>query len=128
KPLIKYMKLFTALVVLTGGVMITAFSHCAKSNSNHGGSTTNTDTTGTSGPDSLTYVYKTGTEGYSCFRIPAIIRTKKGTLLAFAEGRKNSCGDNGDINMVVKRSLNNGVTWDTTITVWNDAKNTCGNP
>src|SRR4051794_33168927 len=42
--------------------------------------------------------------GYSCYRIPAIVRTLRGTLLAFAEGRKDNCGDAGDIDIVVKRS------------------------
>jgi sialidase-1 len=121
------MKLFTGVLALAGIAMIAAFGHCGKSSSNGNGPRTDT-TAGTPTTDTLTYVYKTGTESYSCFRIPAIVRTKKGTLLAFAEGRKNSCSDNGDINLVVKRSLNNGITWDTTITVWNDGKNTCGNP
>lgn len=76
----------------------------------------------------LTYIFQSGTEGYSCFRIPAIIKTKKGTLLAFAEGRKNNCGDAGNIDMIVKRSEDNGKTWSNIITVWNDGGNTCGNP
>jgi sialidase-1 len=123
------MKLFKLLLIITTLAGMVALSHCGKSDSNGNGNNNGTDTTANNTTDtSLTYVYKTGTEGYSCFRIPALIRTKKGTLLAFAEGRKNSCGDNGDINMVVKRSMNNGVTWDTTITIWNDGKNTCGNP
>ncbi len=52
----------------------------------------------------LPYVFQQGTEGYSCFRIPAIIMTKSGELLAFAEGRKNDCSDEGDIDLVMKRS------------------------
>src|SRR4051812_28877637 len=37
--------------------------------------------------------------GYSCFRIPAIVKSARGTLLAFAEGRVNNCGDAGDIDL-----------------------------
>lgn len=74
------------------------------------------------------YLFKSGTGGYSCFRIPALIKTTKGTLLAFAEARKNSCSDAGDINMVVKRSEDNGLTWSNMRTVWDDGANTCGNP
>jgi len=44
----------------------------------------------------LNYIFKNGEDGYSCFRIPALITTRQGTVLAFAEGRKNNCGDAGD--------------------------------
>lgn len=90
------------------------------------------DTTGTYTPPadtgSLSYIFPSGTGGYSCFRIPAIIRSSKGSLLAFAEARKNSCSDNGDIDMVVKRSTDEGQHWGGRITVWDDGANTCGNP
>lgn len=76
----------------------------------------------------LNHLYKSGDNGYACFRIPAIITTTKGTVLAFAEARKNNCGDAGDIDLVVKRSMDGGKTWSDMITVWNDAGNTCGNP
>src|SRR5690606_9994976 len=73
--------------------------------------------------------YAEGTYGYEVYRIPAIVRTKKGTLLAFAEARKKkSNGDSGDIDMVVKRSENNGQTWSYMTTIWDDGANTCGNP
>ncbi len=49
--------------------------------------------------------------GYACFRIPAIVKTTKGTLLAFAEGRVLNCGDAADIDIVVKRSTDGGRTW-----------------
>lgn len=73
-------------------------------------------------------IYKMGTEGYSCFRIPAIVKTKKGTLLAFAEARKTNCNDNGNIDLVVKRSTDNGATWGPLTMIWDDGNNTCGNP
>jgi sialidase-1 len=75
-----------------------------------------------------TAIFSKGADGYSCFRIPAIIATKKGTLLAFAEGRKNNCTDEGDIDLVLKRSTDNGKTWSSLIKVWDDGDNTCGNP
>lgn len=79
-------------------------------------------------PSSLTYIFANGTDGYSCYRIPAIVRTRKGTLLAFAEGRKKDCKDEGDIDLVLKRSEDNGKTWSKLILVWDDGNNTCGNP
>ena len=76
----------------------------------------------------LNHLYKAGEEGYTCFRIPAIVTTTNGTLLAFAEARRNGCGDAGDIDLVVKRSSDNGKTWSKLSMVWNDSTNTCGNP
>ena len=49
------------------------------------------------------YIYQAGSEGYACFRIPAVITTNEGSLLAFAEGRKHGCSDTGDIDLVLKR-------------------------
>lgn len=76
----------------------------------------------------LSYIFKKGTEGYSCYRIPALIKTKHGTLLAFAEGRKNNCTDEGDIDLLVKRSSDGGKTWSPLQVIWSDGVNTCGNP
>ncbi len=73
-------------------------------------------------------VFKKGESGYNCFRIPAIVRCAPNTLLAFAEARKNSCSDTGDIDLVVKRSEDGGKTWGPIILVWEDGDNVCGNP
>lgn len=74
------------------------------------------------------YLFKSRTDGYNTFRIPAIIVTKTGTVLAFAEGRKNSSSDTGDIDLVLKRSEDKGKTWSELTVVWDDAENVCGNP
>lgn len=73
-------------------------------------------------------VYVSGQDGYQTYRIPALTVTKTGTVLAFCEGRKNSSSDTGDINLLVKRSPDNGRTWSPQHIVWDDAGNTCGNP
>jgi sialidase-1 len=73
-------------------------------------------------------VFQNGEGGYSCFRIPAIIQTKTGVLLAFAEARKNSCADSGNIDMVVKRSEDKGHSWSSIILVRDDGDNACDNP
>lgn len=75
-----------------------------------------------------TDIFQQGQDGYACFRIPAIVQSKAGTLLAFAEARKNSCSDTGNIDLVVKRSEDGGKTWSKAITVWDDGDNVCGNP
>lgn len=57
-------------------------------------------------------LYRGGTAGYGCFRIPVLVRTTAGSLLAFAEARRSpSCADRGDIDLVVRRSTNDGRTW-----------------
>ena len=76
----------------------------------------------------LNYIFKSGESGYNTFRIPSIITTNKGTVLAFAEGRKNSSSDSGDIDIVLKRSKDNGKTWGEIIVVRDDGLNVCGNP
>ena len=80
------------------------------------------------GEMSRTRVYESGMEGYVAFRIPAIVRTKSGALLAFAEARKASRSDAGNIDLVLRRSEDGGSTWGDMIVVWNDGDNTCGNP
>ncbi len=49
-------------------------------------------------------VFVSGTEGYHTFRIPALLVTPDGTLLAICEGRKTSGADHGDVDLVLKRS------------------------
>jgi sialidase-1 len=66
--------------------------------------------------------------GYACFRIPAIVRTTDGTLLAFAEGRVLNCGDAADIDIVLKRSTDGGRTWGPLRVVTEGAGDTHGNP
>jgi sialidase-1 len=58
-----------------------------------------------------TVVFESGREGYHTYRIPAIVRAEDGDLLAFAEGRKKGSADHGDIDIVLKRSSDNGQSW-----------------
>jgi len=73
-------------------------------------------------------VFSSGTEGYKSFRIPAIIKLTNGDLMAFAEGRVHGSGDYGDINIVSKRSSDNGKTWCALSTVVNFDSLQAGNP
>ena len=56
-------------------------------------------------------VFSAGEAGYACFRIPALVVSPGGTVLAFAEGRLDRCADDADINLVLKRSTDHGRTW-----------------
>jgi sialidase-1 len=56
-------------------------------------------------------VFTSGEDGYKSFRIPAIVRTGNNDLLALAEGRVNNAADFGNIDLVMKRSTDNGKTW-----------------
>ena len=76
----------------------------------------------------FSYIFESGTNGYNTYRIPAILTLKNGVLLAFAEGRKNTSSDTGDIDLVMKRSEDGGKTWSELIVLWDDDVNVCGNP
>lgn len=73
-------------------------------------------------------IFKAGQDGYHTYRIPALIATRTGTVLAFCEGRKHSRSDSGDIDLVLKRSVDGGATWSPMQVVWDDGPNTVGNP
>jgi sialidase-1 len=73
-------------------------------------------------------VYRAGEGGYHTYRIPALIATKKGTLLAFCEGRRNSAADSGDIDLLLRRSFDGGRTWGPVQTVADAGTDTAGNP
>ncbi|MFD7262331.1 exo-alpha-sialidase [Streptomyces sp. NPDC059874] len=54
--------------------------------------------------------------GYACFRIPQLVRTKQ-ALIAFAEGRVKDCNDVGNIDIVARRSTDDGKTWESGLQV-----------
>jgi sialidase-1 len=76
----------------------------------------------------FTDVFVSGTDGYHTYRIPAIVVSKQGTLLAFCEGRKSSRSDTGKIDLLLKRSLDGGRTWLPHQLIRADHDNVCGNP
>ena len=73
-------------------------------------------------------VFRSGESGYHTFRIPAIVRTASGDLLAFCEGRVEGSGDAGNIDVVMKRSSDDGATWGELRVVAENGVGTLGNP
>lgn len=76
----------------------------------------------------LTDVFVSGNDDYHTYRIPSLVVSPDGVLWAFCEGRSKSQGDAGDIDLLVKRSVDGGRTWSRQEVVWDDGENTCGNP
>ncbi|MSP14381.1 MAG: exo-alpha-sialidase [Chloroflexi bacterium] len=77
---------------------------------------------------SQTDLFISGTEGYHTFRIPAIVVTPRGAILALCEARKIGRDDAGKIDMVMRRSADGGQSWSPLQLIWDDGENTCGNP
>ena len=71
-------------------------------------------------------VFQSGDE-YFTFRIPSLLEIPNGDLLAFAEGRE-SLADEGDIDLVMKRSTDNGQTWSELLVIIDNGTDTAGNP
>jgi len=66
------------------------------------------------GPRSVrpTVVFRRGDGAYAAFRIPAIVRAADGSLLAFAEGRRESVSDASPTkDLVLRRSEDGGSRW-----------------
>ncbi len=73
-------------------------------------------------------VFEAGTQGYSFFRIPVLLIAGNGDILAFAEGRRASRSDTGVIDIVLRKSTDEGRTWSALRIVVTDNENTNGNP
>lgn len=73
-------------------------------------------------------LFAAGMDGYHTYRIPSLLVTQAGTVLAFCEARKNGPGDAGDIDIVLRRSTDDGVTWEAMRKIADDGANTVGNP
>lgn len=78
-------------------------------------------------------VFANASEGFACYRIPAIVRCVNGDLLAFAEGRVESCSDSAHtIRLVSKRSSDGGRTWEpvqeVTRSLGENGERVCHNP
>jgi sialidase-1 len=58
-----------------------------------------------------TDLFEAGTEGYVLYRIPGLVVTAKGTILAYCEARRHSGNDWDAIDVLLRRSSDAGKTW-----------------
>ena len=78
-----------------------------------------------------TDVFTSGVGGYHTYRIPSLLVTPRGALLAFCEGRKTGSSDHGDIDLLMRRSDDGGRAWGPTTLVHEEGGTrpvTIGNP
>jgi len=52
-----------------------------------------------------------------CYRIPSVVQTSDGTVVAFAESRDGSCSDGAARAIAMKRSTDGGKTFDENVTI-----------
>lgn len=76
---------------------------------------------------SLIDVFVGGKEGYPAYRIPSVITSQRGVLLAFAEGR-SALRDHAENDIVLKRSFDGGAHWGSLQLVAEDGANALNNP
>ncbi|HUT52351.1 MAG TPA: sialidase family protein [bacterium] len=73
-------------------------------------------------------VFVSGRGGYPVYRIPAMVVTERGTVLAFCEGRKTGIADHGNIDIVFRRSEDGAKTWGPLQVIEGRGFQTWGNP
>jgi sialidase-1 len=72
-------------------------------------------------------VFIAGKDTFKSIRIPAVVVTKKGTVLAFAEGRAANA-DQANNKIILKRSADGGRTWGQLQVIAEDGANCLNNP
>ena len=75
----------------------------------------------------FTDVFVPATDGYPAIRIPSVITTKQGRVLAFAEGRKK-LNDQSENDIISKRSTDGGRTWSAVQIIHEDGAHSLNNP
>ena len=79
-------------------------------------------------PVSEQVLFVAGEGGYHTYRIPSLIVAADGSVLAFVEGRKTGSSDTGDIDVLMKKSTDGGLTWSKQNVIWDKGETVCGNP
>jgi sialidase-1 len=75
-----------------------------------------------------TDLFISGEGNYHTCRIPALVVATNGAVLAFCEGRKSGAGDSDNIDLILKRSLDSGQTFQPIQLIRAGAGSVCGNP
>jgi sialidase-1 len=69
--------------------------------------------------------YRAGMGGYVAFRAPSLVVSKRGTVLAFVGAHVEGHQDEGNIDIVLRRSRDGGRTWKPMQVIANEGKNPC---
>jgi sialidase-1 len=72
--------------------------------------------------------FASGEGGYSCYRTPGLAVSQQGTVLAFCGGRVDNCRDEGNIDVLLRRSSDGGRSWGPLQVIANDGANPCKIP
>ncbi|MBL9201447.1 MAG: exo-alpha-sialidase [Opitutaceae bacterium] len=75
-----------------------------------------------------TAVFPANSNGIARHRIPGVVVTPKGTVLAYCEARRNNSSDWGEIEIHLRRSTDGGKTWDAPRHIAHRAARLEGNP
>lgn len=73
-------------------------------------------------------VFVSGAGDIARYRIPGIVVTTKGTVLAYCEARKNNSSDWGEIEVHLRRSVDGGKTWQPAQHIAHHGERLEGNP
>jgi len=73
-------------------------------------------------------VFAPGMNGISRYRIPGVVVTPRGTVLIYCEARKNSSSDWGEIEVHLRRSVDQGQTWQPATLIAHQGSRIEGNP
>ena len=79
------------------------------------------------GEPAFTNVFVPKTEGFKSIRIPSVVVSKRGVVLAFAEGRAAN-KDQAQNKIILKRSADGGRTWGPLAIIANDGERSLNNP
>jgi hypothetical protein len=57
-------------------------------------------------------LFRAGDGGYACFRLPNLVQLRApGHMLAIVQGHKFDCSDGGRMDILQRRTVDNGKTW-----------------